>query len=172
VPPAAFLQCVLQYSSPEDAGHLHGVWAHFFVDSALFISPSYGVTRSKNDFGLRQSLEQSTSITTVASCARSWQGFSSKSPKSYLETVSTVRGSGWVAVPKCEIAIDYEYDRFTHPLPRTVLTVSKRDALTLRQSLMAITSHYSPPLRVGEFHRSRISKCLTSRSRWIHGRSV
>jgi hypothetical protein len=32
-----------------------------------------------------------------------------------LETVSTVRGSGWVAVPKCEIAIDYEYDRFTHP---------------------------------------------------------
>jgi hypothetical protein len=47
-----------------------------------------------------------------------------------LETVSTVRGSGWVAVPKCEIAIDYEYDRFTHPLPRTVLTVSKRDVLT------------------------------------------
>jgi hypothetical protein len=31
------------------------------------------------------------------------------------------------AVPKCEIAIDYEYDRFTHPLPRTVLTVSKGD---------------------------------------------
>jgi hypothetical protein len=57
-----------------------------------------------------------------------------KSPKSYLETVSTVRGSGWVAVPKCEIAIDYEYDRFTHPLPRTVLTVSKCDLLTLRQS--------------------------------------
>jgi hypothetical protein len=50
-----------------------------------------------------------------------------KSPKSRLETVSTVRGSGWVAVPKFEIAIDYEYDRFTHPLPRTVLTVSKRD---------------------------------------------
>jgi hypothetical protein len=48
--------------------------------------------------------------------------------KSHLETVSTVRGSGWVAVPKCGIAIDYEYDRFTHPLPRTVLTVSKRDA--------------------------------------------
>jgi hypothetical protein len=47
-----------------------------------------------------------------------------------LGTVSTVRGSGWVAVPKCEIAIDYEYDRFTHPLPRTVLTVSKRDVLT------------------------------------------
>jgi hypothetical protein len=55
-----------------------------------------------------------------------------------LETVSTVRGSGWVAVPKCEIAIDYEYDRFTHPLPRTVLTVSKRDVLTLRQSLQTI----------------------------------
>jgi hypothetical protein len=35
-----------------------------------------------------------------------------------------------VAVPKCEIAIDYECDRFTHPLPRTVLTVSKRDVLT------------------------------------------
>jgi hypothetical protein len=33
--------------------------------------------------------------------------------------------------PECEIAIDYEYDRFTHPLPRTVLTVSKRDVLTL-----------------------------------------
>jgi hypothetical protein len=45
-----------------------------------------------------------------------------------LETVSTVRG--WVALPKCEIAIDYKYDRFTHPLPRTVLTVSKRDVLT------------------------------------------
>jgi hypothetical protein len=38
-------------------------------------------------------------------------GFASKSPKSHLETVSTVRGSGWVAVPKCEIAIDYEYER-------------------------------------------------------------
>jgi hypothetical protein len=49
-----------------------------------------------------------------------------KSPKSHLETC-TVRGSGWVAVPKFEIAIDYEYDRFTHPLPRTVLTVSKLD---------------------------------------------
>jgi hypothetical protein len=57
-------------------------------------------------------------------------GFASKSPKSHLETVSTVRGSGWVAVAKCEIAIDYEYDRFTHPLPRTVLTISKRDVLT------------------------------------------
>jgi hypothetical protein len=33
---------------------------------------------------------------------------------------------GW----RREIAIDYEYDRFTHPLPRTVLTVSKRDVLT------------------------------------------
>jgi hypothetical protein len=39
-------------------------------------------------------------------------------------------GGGWVAVPKCEIAIDYKYGRFTHPLPRTVLTVSKRDVLT------------------------------------------
>jgi hypothetical protein len=55
-------------------------------------------------------------------------------PKSHLETVSTVRGSGWVAVPKCEIAIDYKHDRFTHPLPRTVLTVSKRDVLDLKQS--------------------------------------
>ena len=53
-----------------------------------------------------------------------------KSTKSHLETVSTVRGSGWVSVPKCEIASDYEYDRFTHPLPRTVLTVSKRAVLT------------------------------------------
>jgi hypothetical protein len=58
-----------------------------------------------------------------------------KSPKSRLETVSTVRGSGWVAVPKCEIAIDYEYDRFTHPLLRTVLTVSKRDVLTFEAKL-------------------------------------
>jgi hypothetical protein len=32
--------------------------------------------------------------------------------------------------PEMRIAIDYEYDRFTHPLPRTVLTVSKRDVLT------------------------------------------
>jgi hypothetical protein len=48
----------------------------------------------------------------------------------HLETVSTVRGSGRVVIPKCEIAIDYEYDRFTHPLSRTVLTVSKRDVLT------------------------------------------
>jgi hypothetical protein len=56
-----------------------------------------------------------------------------KNRASRLETVSTVRGSGWVAVPKCEIAIDYEYDRFTHPLPRTVLTVSKRDFGLLRQ---------------------------------------
>jgi hypothetical protein len=39
------------------------------------------------------------------------------------------------AVPKCEIAIDYEYDRFTHPLPRTVLTVSKYDFGLLKQSL-------------------------------------
>jgi hypothetical protein len=53
-----------------------------------------------------------------------------KVQKSNLETVSTVRGSGWVAVPKCGIAIDYKYDRFTHPQPRTVLTVSKRDVLT------------------------------------------
>jgi hypothetical protein len=45
-----------------------------------------------------------------------------------LETVSTVRGSGWVAIPKCEIAIDFKYDRLTHPLPRTVLTVSRRDS--------------------------------------------
>jgi hypothetical protein len=56
-----------------------------------------------------------------------------KSGNSHLETVSTVHGSGWVAVPKCEIAIAYEYDRFTHPLPRTVLTVSKRDVLTVRE---------------------------------------
>jgi hypothetical protein len=48
--------------------------------------------------------------------------------KSHLETVSTVRGSGWVAIPKCEIAIDFKYDRLTHPLPRTVLTVSRRDS--------------------------------------------
>jgi hypothetical protein len=39
-----------------------------------------------------------------------------------------------MGVPKCEIAIDYEYDRFTHPLPRTVLTVSKRDVLTFEAS--------------------------------------
>jgi hypothetical protein len=32
--------------------------------------------------------------------------------------------------PESEIAIDYENDRFTPPLPRTVLTVSKRDVLT------------------------------------------
>jgi hypothetical protein len=38
------------------------------------------------------------------------------------------------SVPKCEIAIDYEYDRFTHPLPRTVLTVSKRGVPTFEQS--------------------------------------
>jgi PIN domain nuclease of toxin-antitoxin system len=56
-------------------------------------------------------------------------GFAQKS-KSHLETVSTVRGSVWVAVPKWEIAIDYKYDRFTHPLPRTVLTVSKCEVLT------------------------------------------
>jgi hypothetical protein len=67
-------------------------------------------------------------------------GFALKSPKSHLETVSTVRGSGWVAVPKCEIAIDYEYDRFTHPLPRTVLTVSKRDVLTFEARPSASTN--------------------------------
>jgi hypothetical protein len=32
--------------------------------------------------------------------------------------------------PEMRIGIDYEYDRFTHSLPRTVLTVSKRDVLT------------------------------------------
>jgi hypothetical protein len=47
-----------------------------------------------------------------------------------LETVSTIRGSRWVAVPKCELLLIYKYDCFTHPLPRTVLTVSKRDVLT------------------------------------------
>jgi hypothetical protein len=67
-------------------------------------------------------------------------GFGLKSPKSHLETVSTVCGSGWVAVPKCEIAIDYEYDRFTHPLPRTVLTVSKRDVLTFEARPFSLES--------------------------------
>jgi hypothetical protein len=56
-----------------------------------------------------------------------WDALCLKVRTSHLETVSTVRGSGWVAVPKYEIAADYEYDRFTHPLPRTVLTVSKCD---------------------------------------------
>jgi hypothetical protein len=60
--------------------------------------------------------------------------------KSHLETVSTVRGSGWVAVPKCEIAIDYKYDRFTHPLPRTVLTVSKCDFGLSRQSRISVVT--------------------------------
>ena len=54
--------------------------------------------------------------------------------KSHLETVSTIRGSGWVAIPKCEIAIDHKYDRFTHPLPRTVLTVSKLPRMVLTVS--------------------------------------
>jgi hypothetical protein len=29
-----------------------------------------------------------------------------------------------------KLLLNYEYDRFTHPLPRTVLTVSKRNVLT------------------------------------------
>jgi hypothetical protein len=73
---------------------------------------------------------QTSSRSLASSPTSSLRGLCLKSPKSRLETVSTVRGSGWVAVPKCEIAIDYEYDRFTHPLPRTVLTVSKRDVLS------------------------------------------
>jgi hypothetical protein len=36
-------------------------------------------------------------------------GLALKVRTSRLETVSTVRGSGWVAVQKCEIAIDYKY---------------------------------------------------------------
>jgi len=39
VPPAAFLQCVLQNLSSDGAGHLHGVWAHVSVDCSLFIYP-------------------------------------------------------------------------------------------------------------------------------------
>jgi hypothetical protein len=70
-----------------------------------------------------------------------------KSPKSHLETVSTVRGSGWVAVPKCEIAIDYEYDRFTHPLPRTVLTVAKRDVLTFEARPHEVIQHLTLRVR-------------------------
>jgi hypothetical protein len=33
-----------------------------------------------------------------------------------------------------KIANDFEYERFTHPLPRTVLTSSKRVILTFEQS--------------------------------------
>jgi hypothetical protein len=68
-----------------------------------------------------------------------------------LETVSTVRGSGWVAVPKCEIAIDYEYDRFTHPLPRTVLTVSKCDVLTFEARPIRGQSPWHPGRPRGTF---------------------
>jgi hypothetical protein len=42
--------------------------------------------------------------------------------------------------PEMRIAIDYEYDRFTHPLPRTVLTVSKRDVLTFEARHPFVTS--------------------------------
>ncbi len=45
-----------------------------------------------------------------------------------LDTVSTVRGSGWVR-SQCVGAQRLR----THPLPRTVLTVSKRDVLTPTQ---------------------------------------
>jgi hypothetical protein len=58
------------------------------------------------------------------------RGFASKvQSRTWKQSVPSAV-SGWVAVPKCETAIDYKYARFTHPLPRTVLTVSKRDVLT------------------------------------------
>jgi hypothetical protein len=57
-------------------------------------------------------------------------GFASKvQNRTWKQSVPSAVTDGFV-IPKCEIAIDYEYDRFTHPLSRTVLTVSKRDVLT------------------------------------------
>src|SRR5689334_7364686 len=47
--------------------------------------------------------------------------------RSLLDRVSTTRGSGWVADEKCDIAIAFESQWLTHPLPRAVLTVSKLD---------------------------------------------
>ena len=75
-------------------------------------------------------------IAATQTKTKSLSGWAAQKSKVALGTVSTVRGSGWVAVPKCEIAIDYEYDHFTHPLPRTVLTVSKRDVLTFEAKPM------------------------------------
>ena len=46
---------------------------------------------------------------------------------SVLDRVSTARGSGWVGNETCDIAIDFESEWLTHPLPRAVLTVSKLD---------------------------------------------
>ena len=53
LPPAAFRQCRLQYSSPVGAGHLHGSCAHVSVFSALFIASSSPNRRRAHGAALR-----------------------------------------------------------------------------------------------------------------------
>ena len=45
-----------------------------------------------------------------------------------LDTVSTVRGSGWVRSKGARFVNVLNPDGLTHPLPRTVLTVSKHSS--------------------------------------------
>jgi hypothetical protein len=61
------------------------------------------------------------------------RGLCLKSPKPHLETVSTVRGSGWVAR---NAKLPLIMNTLASPIryPRTVLTVSKRDVLTFEAS--------------------------------------
>jgi hypothetical protein len=66
-----------------------------------------------------------------------WMGFASEVRTSHLETVSTVRGSGWVKRSLFIIIAISLFGTATHPLPRTVLTVSKCDLDFWRQSLFS-----------------------------------
>ena len=58
--------------------------------------------------------------------------------QSHLETVSTARGSGWVSLPNSKSIAIFALQPPTHPLPRAVLTVSKRELGLLRQSARGV----------------------------------
>src|ERR1043165_2811677 len=67
----------------------------------------------------------------VLTCVQA-DGALPQSMTSLLDTVSTTRGSGWVADQRCDVANDFESERLSHLLPQVVLTVSKLMALFLK----------------------------------------
>jgi hypothetical protein len=58
------------------------------------------------------------------------RGFASKvQSRTWKQSVPSAVADG-LPSRNAKLLFDYKYARFTHPLPRTVLTVSKRDVLT------------------------------------------
>jgi hypothetical protein len=82
---------------------------------------------------LMATLEKATHPKALANVAKHLVGLCLKSRTSLLDTVSTTRGSGWVAHQTCDFANGFELVCLTHPLPRVVLTVSKLEQRLLRQ---------------------------------------